>query len=100
MVALALPIAAGLEPLNPALATAPADAAPSAAPTLAPSYVAFGDDQVLYVYDALPKGTYDFRFRAQAATAGSFTEPPGSVETMYRRGVDGMSAGARVVIAP
>jgi uncharacterized protein YfaS (alpha-2-macroglobulin family) len=98
LVALVLPIAAGLEPLNPALATAPAEAAPSAAPALAPSYTAFGDDSVLYVYETLPKGTYRFRFRAQAAIAGSFTEPPGTVEMMYRGGVNAASAGARVVI--
>jgi len=41
-VALHLPLAAGLEPLNPALATATADAAPSAGPTLAPSYASYG----------------------------------------------------------
>jgi len=100
MVALVLPIAAGLEPLNPALATAPAEAAPSAPATLAPTYTAFGDDAVLYVFETLPKGTYQFRFRAQAALPGSFTEPPATVETMYRAGITGASAGTRLVIAP
>ena len=100
MVAVVLPIAAGLEPLNPNLATAPAEAAPSAGPTLAPTYTAFGDDSVLYVYEALPAGTYQFRFRASAGTVGSFTEPPGNAEMMYRQGVNGASAGARVVIGP
>ena len=33
-VAIVLPLAAGLEPLNPNLATAPAEATPSAGPTL------------------------------------------------------------------
>jgi hypothetical protein len=98
MVALVLPIAAGLEPLNPNLATAPAEATPSAGPTLAPSYTAFGDDSVLYVYEDLPAGTYRFRFRARAGTAGSFTEPPGTVEMMYRQGVTGASAGMRLVV--
>jgi uncharacterized protein YfaS (alpha-2-macroglobulin family) len=100
MVAVVLPIAAGLEPLNPNLATAPAEAAPSAGPTLAPAYTAFGDDSVLYVYEALPAGTYQFRFRASAGTVGSFTEPPGPAGMMYRQGVNGASAGARVVIGP
>ena len=86
MVAVSLPIAAGLEPLNPNLATATADATPSAGPTLAPTYTAFGDDSVLYVYEALPAGTYQFRFRARAGTDGSFTEPPGTAEMMYRAG--------------
>jgi uncharacterized protein YfaS (alpha-2-macroglobulin family) len=100
MVAVVLPIAAGLEPLNPNLATAPAAATPSAAPTLLPTYTAFGDDQVLYVYEALPAGTYQFRFRARASTVGSFTEPPGTAEMMYREEVNGTSAGSRLVIGP
>jgi alpha-2-macroglobulin len=100
MVAVELPIAAGLEPLNPNLATAPAEATPSAGPTLAPAYTAFGDDTVLYVYETLPAGTYRFHFRARAGTVGSFTEPPGTAEMMYRQGVSGASAGLRVVVAP
>jgi hypothetical protein len=100
MVALVLPIAAGLEPLNPNLATAPAEASPSAGPTLAPTYAAFGDDSVQYVYETLPAGTYQFRFRARAGTIGRFTEPPGTVEMMYRQGVSGASAGARLAIGP
>ncbi|HUB11965.1 MAG TPA: alpha-2-macroglobulin family protein [Acetobacteraceae bacterium] len=100
MVAVVLPIAAGLEPLNPNLATAPADATPSAGPTLAPTYTAFGDDSVLYVYESLPAGTFQFRFRARASTVGSFTEPPGTAEMMYRQEVNGASAGARLVIGP
>ena len=40
-VAISLPLAAGLEPLNPNLATAPAEATPSAGPTLAPTFVSF-----------------------------------------------------------
>jgi hypothetical protein len=98
MVAVELPIAAGLEPLNPNLATAPAEATPSAGPTLAPTYTAFGDDSVLYVYEALPAGTYQFHIRARAGTIGSFTEPPGTAEMMYRQGITGASAGSRLVI--
>jgi alpha-2-macroglobulin len=98
MVAVELPIAAGLEPLNPNLVTAPAEATPSAGPTLTPTYTAFGDDSVLYVYEALPAGTYQFHIRARAGTVGSFTEPPGTAEMMYRQGVTGASAGSRLVI--
>lgn len=96
LIAIRLPLAAGLEPLNPNLATAPAEATPSAGPSLAPTYVAFGDDSVLYVYDRLPKGTYRFRFRSRAATPGSFTQPPGEAEMMYRDAIHGASAGARI----
>ncbi len=97
-VAILLPLAAGLEPLNPNLATAPAEAAPSAGPTLAPSYVAFNDDGVLYAYDSLPKGNYRFVFRTRALIPGSFTQPPGEAETMYRPGIHGASAGMRVTV--
>ena len=98
-VAIRLPLAAGFEPLNPNLATAPAEARPSTGPTLQPSYVAFNDDHVLYAYERLPKGNYRFAFRTRALIPGSFTQPPGEAETMYQPGIYGASAGARVVIA-
>ena len=98
-VAISLPLPAGFEPLNPNLATAPTEARPSFAPTLAPTSVSFGDDRMFYAYDQLPKGTYRFAFRAKAQTAGAFTEPPGVVETMYKKGVQAQSAGRRVEIA-
>jgi hypothetical protein len=98
-VAISLPLPAGFEPLNPNLATAPAEAQPSSAPTLAPTSVSFGDDRVFYAYDVLPKGNYRFAFRAKAQTVGVFTEPPGMVETMYKKGLQGRSAGRRVEIA-
>jgi uncharacterized protein YfaS (alpha-2-macroglobulin family) len=98
-IALRLPLAAGVEPLNPNLATAPAEAAPSAPPTLAPSFVSLGDDEVRYFYDELPSGTYLVRFRMRATVAGTFTYPPGKAETMYRTDVYGAGAGRQVVIA-
>jgi uncharacterized protein YfaS (alpha-2-macroglobulin family) len=98
-VAISLPLPAGFEPLNPNLATAPAEAQPSAPPTLAPTSVIFGDDRVFYAYDVLPKGNYRFAFRAKAQTVGVFTEPPGLAETMYEKGLQGRSAGRRVEIA-
>ena len=97
-VALRLPLAAGLEPLNPALATAPADAQPSAGPTLVPSYASYGDDEVVAVWLDLPSGTFSLRTRMRATTAGSFTEPPATAEMLYQLGVTGSTAGARVVV--
>jgi uncharacterized protein YfaS (alpha-2-macroglobulin family) len=97
-VALRLPMPAGMEPLNPNLATAPANAAPSAAPSQVPDYASYGDDEVLAVYQTLPAGTLTFRTPMRATVAGSFTEPPAQVETMYKMGVSGGSDGARVVI--
>ena len=98
-VAIALPLAAGFEPMNPNLATAPAEAQPSAAPTLAPTWTSFGDDRVFYAYDQLPKGNYRFVYRVKAQISGSFTQPQGTAETMYQKGLQGASAGARIVIA-
>ncbi len=97
-VAISLPLPAGLEPLNPNIATAPAEAAPSAAPTLAPSFSAFGDDQALFVYMELPKGTYTVRFRGRAQVAGEFTQPPAQAETMYRPGITGATGGQRIIV--
>ena len=98
-VAITLPLPAGFEPLNPNLATAPAEAAPSAGPTLEPSYASFVDDAVTFVYLDLPKGTFTLRFRDRAQVAGSFTEPPAQAEAMYQPGVTGASGGLRVDIA-
>ena len=97
-VALRLPLPAGLEPLNPALATATADAQPSAPPTLPPSYASYGDDEVVAVYLTLPPGTYTLRSRLRATTAGSFTQPPATAELLYQLGITGSTGGARIVV--
>ena len=97
-VAVVIPLAAGMEPLNPALATAPPEAKPRGQLTLAPSYVAYLDDQVAYYYDTLPKGTYHFYFRTRATIAGRFIQPAAYAEMMYRQAVSGNSHGSVVVI--
>ena len=97
-VALRLPLAAGMEPLNAALANAPADATPSAGPSLAPSWSSYGDDEVQHVFLTLPRGTVTLRGRMRATIPGSFTQPPALAEMLYRPGVSGSTAGARVVV--
>lgn len=99
-VAIVIPLASGMEPLNPGLATAPPEAKPLNENTLAPSYVAFLDDQVAYFYDALPKGTYQFYFRTRAQIPGRFIQPAAYGELMYDGTVNGNSNGALVTIAP
>ena len=89
-----------MEPLNPNLANAAAEAAPSAGPTLAPSYASFGDDEVLQVWLSLPRGTVTVRHRLRATVPGSYTLPSATAEAIYRPGVDGSTGGMRVVIAP
>ena len=97
-VAVILPLAAGLEPLNPHLATAPPEARPSQPPTLAPGYAAFLDDRVMFVYDELPKGTYHFRVRGRATVPGSFTQPPAVARALYDDAVTGSGNGALVTV--
>ncbi|MYE90111.1 hypothetical protein F4X33_14065, partial [Candidatus Poribacteria bacterium] len=97
-VAVAAPFAAGLEPMNPNLATAPKAAKPAGTITLAPAYAQYHDDQVIFYYDTLPKGTYDFFFRLKASIAGSFVHPPAKAEMMYRETVRGRSDGTRLII--
>jgi uncharacterized protein YfaS (alpha-2-macroglobulin family) len=98
-VAITVPLAAGMEPLDPSLKTAPPEATPTAPPTLAPSYVAFLDDRVSYFYDDLPAGTYDFYFRTQAAVPGRFIQPAPQAVMMYDDSVSGGGAGAVVTVA-
>ncbi len=97
-VAIVVPLAAGFEPLNPGLATAPPEARPSGALTRQPTYVAFLDDHVAYYYNELPKGTYDVYFRTRATTVGSFVQPSAKAEMMYDGAVRGASPGGRVEI--
>jgi alpha-2-macroglobulin len=97
-VAVMVPLAAGMEPLNPRLATAPPEAAPAGKLTQTPSYTAFMDDYVAFFYDSLPAGTYDFYFRTRASTSGSFIQPPAKAEMMYDSAVVGNTPGARINI--
>ncbi len=99
-VALRLPLPAGLEPLNPALATATADAAPSAGPTLAPSWTSYGDDEVAAVWLTLPKGAYALRTRMRATVPGRYTQPPATAEMLYQPGTSAATGGQRVVVDP
>ncbi|GLS22833.1 hypothetical protein GCM10007874_58530 [Labrys miyagiensis] len=98
-VAMTVPLAAGLEPLNPNIATAPAEATPSMAPTLPADWVSYGDDRMFYAYESLPKGNYTVAYRMRALIPGTYTEPSALAETMYVKGVGGTSAAARIVVS-
>ena len=86
-VAVIVPLAAGLEPLNPSLATAPPEARPTGHITSPATYATYLDDGVSYFYNTLPKGTYDFYFRTRATTAGSFVQPPARAVMVYDESV-------------
>ncbi len=99
-VAVTVPMAAGLEPLNPNLAGAPPEATPSGGISMTPTYAIYGDDAVTFYYNTLPKGTYDFFFRARASFSGSFTEPSARAELLYNLDVRGRSDGCELSILP
>jgi len=97
-VALVVPFAAGLEPLNPELKTAPAEARPSRPDSLRPDYVQRLDHEVRYYFVRLPKGSHAFHFRARATSEGSFVHPAPWAEQMYHHEVRGRGAGLRLVV--
>ena len=99
-VAVAAPFAAGFEPMNPNLATASRAAKPTGTMTQEPAYAQYQDDQVIFYYDTLQKGTYDFYFRLKASIAGSFVHPPAKAEMMYQETVGGRSDGTRIIVKP
>ncbi|MGL1893021.1 MAG: hypothetical protein OCD02_15410 [Spirochaetaceae bacterium] len=90
-VAITIPLAAGFDPLNPELLTSPPEAKPTGKITRKPSYAMYLDDKVIYYYDNLPKGTYNFYFRLRATTQGEFFLPPSYAEKMYQMSYRGMS---------
>lgn len=97
-VAVVVPLAAGMEPLNPTLETAPPTAEPSRDLTRKPTYRSFQDHRVAYYYDTLPKGTYEFAVRTRARVSGRFTQPAAYAELMYQPAVRGHGNGARIRI--
>lgn len=99
-VAVAAPFAAGFEPMNPNLATAPKTAKPAGTMTQQPAHAQYKDDEVIFYYDTLPKGTYDFYFRLRTSIAGSFVHPPAEAAMMYRETVRGRSDGTRIIVRP
>jgi hypothetical protein len=88
-VAMVDPLPAGLEAVNPALATsgAPKDAATTAtgstwwSPTWDETEVL--DDRVQWFADTMEKGTYTMTYKARATIDGTFAVPPATVEAMY-----------------
>ena len=97
-IAVIVPLAAGMEPLNPALATAPPEARPAHAPTVEPAYTELLDDRAIFYFTELPAGTHDLYFRTRAVTPGRFVQPPARAEAMYGRDARGSSPGAWVAV--
>lgn len=97
-VALIIPFAAGLEPMNPNLENASKDAKPSQADSITPTSTQRLDGEVRYAFTELPRGTHTFHFRVKAASEGSFVHPPPTAELMYREEVRGRGMGQRIVV--
>lgn len=97
-VALVVPFAAGLEPLNPALATSGSDAQPSRSDSISPTFVQRLDHEVRYYFTDLPSGTFSFHFRVRASSEGSFVHPAPYAEMMYRESIRGRGQGMRIAV--
>jgi alpha-2-macroglobulin len=97
-VAVAAPFAAGMEYMNPSLETSGEDARTSNTTTSSGTYQTFLDDQVVYFFERMPAGTYDFYFRERASVSGEFSHPSARAEMMYEMATYGCSPGTRIVV--
>ena len=97
-VAVSAPFAAGLEYMNPRLETSGADATPQGATTSAGDFQAYLDDQVVFYFEQMAAGSYDFYFRLRATVEGEYSHPSARAEMMYEMGTYGCSAGAKIVV--
>jgi uncharacterized protein YfaS (alpha-2-macroglobulin family) len=99
-VAIEIPLAAGLEIMNPNLRTT-ADAAKTSQPhSITPTHTEYRSDRVRFFFETLPPGQHKLFFRTRATTQGSFTYPPANVELMYQPHTLGRSPGYTLSIKP
>jgi uncharacterized protein YfaS (alpha-2-macroglobulin family) len=105
--ALVDPLPAGLEILNPVLATTPLDltgGTADAAPRPGGWYGTWfehqnlRDDRAEAYASILPAGDYNYSYLARATTPGSFVAPPTRAEEMYAPETFGRSGTDRVVV--
>jgi uncharacterized protein YfaS (alpha-2-macroglobulin family) len=99
-VAVAAPFAAGLEYMNPRLENSSEDSKPLGATTNSGSYQAYLDDQVVFYFERMNSGTYDFYFRLKASVEGEYSHPSARAEMMYEMGTYGCSPGTRIIVQP
>ena len=97
-IAISIPLAAGFEPLNPNLATAPPKRSPRWRRRCNRHGSLWAMTGCSTLMNLLPKGTYRFAFRLRAQTAGAYTQPPAIVAAIHKKGLRATSAGARVEI--
>ncbi len=112
-VALVDPLPAGLEPLNPALATTqtipPDEEGGGGESGDTPYWRSWSwswfdhqnlrDDRVEAFATFLPGGTYEYSYVARATTPGTFVVPPARAEEIYAPETFGRSASTTVVVS-
>jgi hypothetical protein len=96
-VALVDPLPAGLEPINPALATAGARGDADSWSWWF-DHDNLRDDRVEAFAAELPGGAHTYSYIARATTPGTFTAPPTRAEEMYAPEQYGHSASDRVIV--
>ncbi len=104
-VALIDPLPAGLQILNPELATTPKDLDPKAAAALPQKYYAtwydhqnLRDDRAEAFAGQLQGGVYEYSYLATATTVGTFVAPPTRAEQIYAPETFGRAGSDRVVV--
>ncbi len=104
-VALIDPLPAGLEAVNPALATSLTVPADDSSVSYDGSwwwqwyeYQNLRDDRAEAFTSFLPGGTYEYTYVARATTPGEFVVPPARAEEIYAPEVFGRSSSDRVVV--
>ncbi len=101
-----VPLPAGAEPINPALATEPQmfiDMGPQPVDSntqvpWTPSYVDIRNDRVAFFATHLPAGAYTYTFLMRATVPGEYRVLPVHAEQMYLPEVWGRSSGAQFTI--
>ena len=104
-VALIDPLPAGLEAVNPALATSLTMPADDSSASYSGSWYwrwfehqNLRDDRAEAFTSYLPGGTYEYTYIARATTPGEFVVPPTRAEEIFAPEVFGRSASATVVV--
>ncbi len=108
-VALTDPLPAGLEPLNPALATTPKDLAgqdgagdggaiPLAWTPTWYDHQDLRDDRAEAFSSYLPGGVYTYSYLALASTPGTFVVPPATAQQIYAPETFGRTGTGRLVV--
>lgn len=103
-----VPIPAGVEPIDPSLATesdliggptlAPVEQANGGWRFWTPSYTDLRDDRVALFATRLPAGTYEYTFQVRATIPGEYRVLPVYGEMMYFNEVWGRSTGAQFTV--